>query len=425
MMLKKQWVVFVGLVVAIALMNVATLNAAENLKVRKSPAVQAKTPGLVQLPDLVVEKPVWSAPPKAGDTVGASSILNIVVVNKGKASAKAHKLRITCTSLSGNNCPTALSGTLAISALDPGKSAAYAWPSFSSEKWEPGKYRLNFSVDYLNQVQESSEINNTTLLNFTVLSKMSLIKDLQVKPPVMAQLNTDLEAVSISMTPTHPVAGEVVKFVAVVKNSGHLKTPPVEALFTFWDTHGSTVGGMFYKASPPVPSLLPGQTHALETTTTFITIGDQVGASLKIDQSNKFKEINETNNEKIIFFNVQCKPELALYDYTKAKPANIWVDAHPGQEVKVTVWVYNNAWCFSKAATLRVTGDNMAPMTINIPAINPHQRVGLPITLKWESAGVRHCKLKVDAANTNVESIEDNNEMDLIVSVLAVWPQTE
>ena len=62
---------------------------------------------------------------------------------------------------------------------------------------------------------------------------------------------------------------------------------------------------------------------------------------------------------------------------------------------------------------------------INIPHINPHQRVGLPITLSWDTPGIRYGTLKVDATNTNDESIEGNNEMPLMVSVLAPWPTTD
>jgi subtilase family serine protease len=423
-MFKRQWVVFAGLVMAIALMNASNLNAAENFKLRKSQPPSLKTPGPVKLPDLVIKTPSWSAPPKEGQTVGTASILNIVVANEGTASAKAHKLRVSCTSLTGNSCPASLSGVLAVSPLNAGQSMTYAWPPASAEKWKSGKYRLKFAADYMNRVQESSETNNTAFLTFTVLSKIGLVNKMQVAPAPKPQLNTDLQVVSIAMSPTNPVAGQAVKFVAVVKNSGKMKTPQVESLFTFWDTHGSTSGGRFYSSSPPVPSLMPEQTCNIETNTTFITLGDNAAVSFQIDRFDKLNEINETNNEKIKYFSVQCKPELALYDYTKPKPANIWVDAHPGKEVKVTVWVYNNAWCFSKAAKLSVTGNDIAPMTINVPPINPHQRVGLPITLKWETAGIRNCKLKVDTTNTNDESIENNNEMDLIVSVLGEWPGT-
>ena len=421
----KQWVIIAALIMAMAGGSFSAANAAQKFNLKKSPAIQSTTPVPAARPDLEVETPAWSAPPKEGDAVGYASILNFVVANKGKAAAGPSQVRVACTSLSGSQCPASLSGTLAAVPLDHGKSMGYAWPPASAEKWEPGQYKVDITVDYLNQVQETSETNNAASLIFTVARKIVPIKKMQLKPVPKVKINTDLEVVSITMTPTNPVAGEVVKFVAVAKNSGKMQTPQVEALFSFWDTQGGGPAGQFTVPTPPVPSLLPGQTHTLEVSTAFVTMGDQVGVSLKIDRFDKLKEINEDNNEKRDFFQVQCKPELALYDYTKPKPANISVVGNPGEQVQLTVWVYNNAWCFSKAAKLSVSGDGIMPMLINIPPINPHQRVGLPITLSWETPGIRYGTLKVDATNTNDESIEGNNEMPLMVSVLAPWPTTD
>ena len=437
-MKKRQCCLFVGLAMAIIFMNTSFVNAAANIKFKKTPAIKSKVPGTkVNLPDLVVKKAAWSKNPKEGDIVGASPILNITIWNKGTAAAGASKLGIACKSLTGTNYPYPLSGQINIQPLAPGKSMTYAWPPTSSEKWFSGTYQLDFTADYhFNMVKESNETNNKRTLTFAVASKMKKLKKIGIQNKIQAKpknqfklINTDLEVVSIAMTPTNPVAGEIVTFVAIIKNSGKTKTPQVDSIFTFWDTKGGAgSGGLFSTGSPSVPPLFTGQTFELKTTTQFITLGDSAGVLVKIDRFNKFKEDNEKNNEKKLFFSVQCKPELNLYDYTKAKPASIKADAQPGEQFSLTVWIYNNAWCDSKASKLSIEGDELPLNMYHVPPIGPRQRIGIPVSLQWAQSGYKHCKIKVDATNINIESIENNNEMELIVHVFptpGAWPVPE
>ena len=156
----KQWVVIAALIMAMAGSSFSAANAAQKFNLKKRPTIQSKTPVPAARPDLAVETPAWSAPPKEGDAVGYASILNFVVVNKGKATAGASQVRVACTLLSGSLCPASLSGTLAAAPLDHGKPMGYAWPPASAEKWEPGQYKVDITVDFLNQVQEASETNN-------------------------------------------------------------------------------------------------------------------------------------------------------------------------------------------------------------------------------------------------------------------------
>jgi subtilase family serine protease len=423
-MKKHLWFLFVGLVTAVVFVSTSSLYAAQKIIQRKNAISKSMAPGQKNsLPDLVVKNVSWSSNPKAGDTVGASSILHITVLNKGTVSAGASKLRIECKSLTGTNYPYPLDGMIEIQSLGPGKSMTYAWPPSSSEKWFPGTYRMDFTADYaFNKVAESNETNNKKTLTFTVLAKSTLIKKIKAKPIAMPQLNTDLEIVSVTMTPDNPVSGQTVSVTAVVKNSGKVKTPEVDSKFTFWDTKG---GSKFYSISPSVPSLFPGQTYDLKTATSIITLGESAGVEVKIDRFNKFKEINETNNAKIHYFNVQCKPELAPYDYTKTKPDNIIGNTKPDEPFTTTIWVYNNGGCQSKPAVLAIQGTGISFVSYDIPPIMKNNKIGIPISLKWTEPGTKNCEIKVDYTNTNNESIENNNTIKLIVSVTGEWPVQE
>lgn len=283
-MKKQQWFLFVGLSMAIMFISTSSsLYAAPKSTLKNNQAIQSKSPAqLIQMPDLVIKQVSWSSNPKDGQTIGTSSILNITVLNRGNAPAGENKLKIDCKSLTGSNYPYPLDGLINVQPLDPGKSITYAWPSASSQKWFPGTYKMTFTVDYLfNAVKESNENNNVKTLTFTVLSKIDLIKKINVKPVVKPQLNTDLEVVSVVVTPDNPVSGQTVSVNAVVRNSGKFKTPEVESLFTFWDTKG---GSQFFTSSPKVPSLFPGQTYDLKTTAYIITLGESGAVEAKIDR---------------------------------------------------------------------------------------------------------------------------------------------
>jgi subtilase family serine protease len=421
---KHLWSIFVGLAMAIVFVGTSTLYAAPKVMLKNNTINKSKTPGQkYNLPDLVVKNVWWSSNPKEGDTVGASSFLHITVLNQGTAAAGANKLRIECKSLTGTNYPYPLDGMIDIQPLEPGKSMTYAWPPSSSEKWFPGTYRMDFTADYaFNKVAESNETNNKKMLTFTVLAKSNLIKKIKAKPTAMPQLNTDLEIVSVTMTPDNPVSGQTVSVTAVVKNSGKVKTPEVDSIFSFWDTKG---GSTFYTTSPSVPSLFPGQTYDLKTATSIITLGEHSAVEAKIDRFNKFKEINETNNAKIHYFNVQCKPELAPYDYTKTKPDSISGSTKQGEPFTTTIWVYNNGGCQSKPAVLAIQGTGLSFISYDIPPIMKNNKIGIPISLKWTEPGTKNCEIKVDYTNTNNESIENNNAMKLNVIVTADWPVQE
>ncbi len=380
------------------------------------------------LPDLVVKSVSWSSNPVEGQLLGHTSILNITVNNKGPGSASPSKLHIGCKSLTGTNCPSSLVGEIDVPGLITGESMSFAWPSPTDQKWLEGTYRMTFTADYqFNMVAESNENNNTKILTFTVPSSMELLKKLQVKPvsnlKIMADM--DLEVVSITISNNNPFPQEEVTVTAIVQNTGKLKTPSVYSKFTFWNTNGGGPGSTFYTVSPSVPSLFPGQTFKLETTTTLITLAGHVGVVAEIDPQNYLEELNENNNKKTLYFDVICKSELASYDYTKPKPANIQGLAKIGEDFQLDVWVYNNGGCASEPAVLAIQGVGVSLVTYTIPAISRNSKVKIPVTLRWETSGIKDCEIIVDYTDVNSESIENNNRMPLIVTVVGDWPNTE
>ncbi len=422
-MRKSEYILFSILVMVVLFMCTSIADAA-NFKLKKK-AVLTTPQALSGKPDLVVKKAVWSSNPRVGDTVGASSILNIAVLNRGAAPAGANRLKITCLAASGGTCPSILQGMKNIPPLAPGKSMGFPWPNLSSEKWVPGRYTLVLEVDPSpGKVDESRENNNRKTIVFTVLKKNHLMKKLKPVQKKQFHILQDLKVLTVGMPPIPPVAGENIAFTCVVKNSGKAKTPAVEASMEFWDTTpGANYSGhRFFKTVPDIPSLKPGDTYAFIIHARFIMFGDNAALRLKIDRYNKLRETNEKNNEKTYNFHVRCKPDLAFDHGMKANPGqSLRLDAKVGKPCKFLFNFYNNGWCKSKKGKISITGEGIDPLLLDLfeikPCNEPHGIAGYNITLKWDTPGIKHCTMKIDSTNTNNESIESNNVRELIVNV--------
>ncbi|MEJ2157774.1 MAG: CARDB domain-containing protein, partial [Desulfobacteraceae bacterium] len=163
--------------VILLLVNAPFSGAAAKTLFKKKANTPSIAPAGGEKPDLELKPLKWSKTPRQGDTVGRTSILNIIVVNKGKAASRNCKIQIRCTSLSGGNSPSSINGVLALSALNPGKSISLSWPSMSAEKWPAGTFKISAQADSQNIVKESNETNNKKYLSFTVQPKI------QLKPP--------------------------------------------------------------------------------------------------------------------------------------------------------------------------------------------------------------------------------------------------
>ena len=155
--------------VALLLHGVEFSGAAQRTLNANTPKGKAAISAQGKAADLTVQSAAWSKPPKEGDSVGGTTILNILVANKGNAPANANAMKIACTALTNNHCPVSLNGIINIPALGPGKSTMISWPPLSSEKWASGRFRLNIQADTQNRIKESDEKNNAAQIGFTVL----------------------------------------------------------------------------------------------------------------------------------------------------------------------------------------------------------------------------------------------------------------
>jgi len=210
--------------VVLLFVNAPFSSAAAKTLFKKKANVTSIAPTGIDKPDLELKPIKWSKPLKQGDTVGSSSILNIIIVNKGRAVSRDAKIQIRCTSLSGGNSPSSTNGFLDLSALNPGKSISFSWPSMSSEKWPAGTFKISVHADSQNIVRESNESNNKKYLTFTVQPKMKL------KPAKKAGIQrtkskikdsltlVDYEILSIKSDPTHPHTREYVGVIVKIKN---------------------------------------------------------------------------------------------------------------------------------------------------------------------------------------------------------------
>ncbi len=407
---KKQSILFIGLAITIMFMSTSGLYAAQKFMRKTQITVKSKTQGIVTMPDLIIKNASWSSNPKQGQKVGTSSILNIHIQNKGTASAGAHKVKITCSTLSGHAYPPSLNGTINVPSLGPGKSQNVAWPPISSGKWQSGKYRLNISVDDGNLVKESDETKNKRFILFTVLGLMKPVKKPEFK------LNADLEAVSISINPSNPVSGEDVNINSIVRNSGTVKTPKSSVSVYAWNDRGYGKREKIYVYRPEIPPLAPGQTFEFNRTTIFVRTGYGIIIEAIVDKDDRIKEINEDNNKKSNSYNVQCKPELTYSDSGLDGYAKCF-KAVPGIEKIETINVYNIAGCKSKPSKLVIEASGMATTMYDIPSIKGYGKYGISVPFKFMTPGTKHGLMRVDATNTNDEPLEYNNELKLIITV--------
>lgn len=190
--------VFLMTTVGLLLCGISFSGAAQRTLNASTPRVKSTIPKQGKAIDLTVQNAAWSKPPKEGDSVGGSTILNILVANKGNAPANGSALKIECTALTNNKCPASVNGTINIPPLGPGKSTMIPWPSLSSQKWAPGRFRLNIKADAHNRIKESNEKNNTAQISFAV------IPNPRKKVGVMQPSSQSVYKKGLSMTATHP-----------------------------------------------------------------------------------------------------------------------------------------------------------------------------------------------------------------------------
>jgi subtilase family serine protease len=444
--MKRIRCLFCSSIVAFSMIIVAShLQAAPQvkLKTKSSPGSGVQAPS--KTPDLVIDKAGWSTPPKEGHRVGHSSILNIVVKNAGNDTARANKMKVACTPLSANKCPSSLNGNPDIPVLGPGQSTAVSWPSLSSEKWLPGRYRLCAQADIRNTVKESNERNNNKCLIFSVATKPKLkaktpSQTIRVASP--ASTIKMIEKPDIIVTEVMPVstelkAGDPVRFKVTYKNRGGAVSQRSEGKVSYHTSYGNAQFHAGVKTELPI--LSPGQSKTVvsEQGKLADAHGDPAGGDFTLwaeaDTVHRVDELSETNNKLKGTMTVERRTDLYMIDIIADN------SSEPGNHFKrdrISVPAGSRVYFefLAQACDGFLTSRLSAPGKVVIKAtgfadyvvpgqfIKPkHDSVDTRFVFQcirtWDTPGEKRLTVHLDADNQIEESREFNNTGLFIVDV--------
>jgi hypothetical protein len=199
-----KWVLGWTLLLASALPGQAADPAHSGLKtqLKKTPALQSATPIPVQKPDLAITSMAWSNPIREGDKIGMSSILNLLIANRGGVETPPTTVRFVCT----GGCPAVLTGSRPVPMIPAGQNLGVNWPDGLLATWPSGTFTLEAVVDPSGQVADGNRSNNRKKIVFTVVPS----------PPALHKKNVGeiqpasvINAIQRSIKVDSPAAGEV------------------------------------------------------------------------------------------------------------------------------------------------------------------------------------------------------------------------
>ncbi len=444
--MKRVRYLFCSSLVALSMIICAShLQAEPKVKLKTKSSLQSGAQAPSKAPDLVIDKAGWSTPPKAGHRVGHSSILNIIVKNAGNDTARANKMKVACTPLSANKCPSSLNGNPDIPVLGPGQSAAVSWPSLSSEKWLPGRYRLCSRADIRNTVKESNERNNNKCLGFTVAPKPRIKAKASPQNIRLASPSNTIKMIEkpdIIVTGVTPVsselkAGDPVSFKVTFKNRGGAVSQRSEGKVTYQTSYGSAQFHSGVKTE--LPMLSPGQSKTVvsEQGKLADSHGRPAGGDFTLwavaDTVNRIDELSETNNKLKGTMTVQRRTDLYMMDIIADN------SSEPGNHFKrdrISVPAGSRVYFefLARACDGFLPGRLSAPGKVVIKAtgfadyvvpeqvIKPkHDGVDTGFVFQcirtWNTPGEKRLTVHLDADNQIEESREFNNTGLFIVNV--------
>ena len=234
-------------------------------------------------PDLTVPDIALSPPaPAINDTV----TITVTIKNQGTALAAASL--VVCY------IDDAILATNSIGSLNAGSmvTTAFTWQA------QTGSHIIRAVADSGEFITESNESNNTMTFTLTTLAP-------------------DLVVQSISWLPTKPSKGDSIVFSVTVKNQGNSKSRSTILNF-FIDGNSRGYQDIF--------SLDPGNTTA--KTYSWVAQTGQHTIKAVIDETDRVKEANETNNELTVTFST-LPPDLVVKKVT-------WSPANPSKNDEVT-----------------------------------------------------------------------------------------
>jgi subtilase family serine protease len=265
-----------------------------------------------------------------------------------------------------------------------------------------GRHTVYVFIDPLDTIEETNEMNNMAISDFTVEGR------------------TDLIVQEIRFTPSAPEEGDIVQIKAVVKNIGTLKSSNTQLKFYLGDP---SAGGEQIGTDRNISDIAPDATYI--TGNISFSTTDKLGDNeiyAVVDPFNTVDEINETNNTlmSILTVSESTRPDLTLTSsditFDPEKPVL-------GDLITISAQIRNlknidasnvevNFFDGDPASGGVLIGNSL------IPDITGGGTGVAEIT--WDAggvAGLHKIYVKIDPSNTIDESNETNNEASTTLKI--------
>jgi len=318
-------------------------------------------------PDLIIESITWSP---AQPLISHQMTFTVTVKNQGTKLAGSYGLSFYIDN--------AYRFHQEMTALPAGATVTMTYPWVTQSE----SMTLRAVVDEANYVDESDESNNikTASVGFSHPSP-----------------TTDLTIQNITCTPAEPAKGETVTITVDIKNQGPGQADPLHVAYY--------VDGVLLDTTY-VSQINPGA--IVNNTATWQADPGEHKIRAVIDCNNSVAETDETNNERTITL-ITSDPDLTIQDIT-------WSPVNPdiGDEITFTLTIKNQGKHKAGGSYIDYFVDNSYRGNHYIEELEPGATVTR--TFSWETQAESHIfRAALDAANSVLESNEENNEITVIL----------
>ena len=334
-------------------------------------------------PDLVIESITWSP---AQPLIAHQMTFTVTVKNQGTKLAGSFDLSFYVDK--------AYRFHQEMSALPAGATVTMTYPWVTQSE----SMDLRAVVDEANYTDESNESNNT---------KTARVGFSHPSP------TTDLTIQDFTCTPAGPAKGETVTITVAIKNQGPGQAGPFHVAYY---VDGALLDSTY------VNQINPGA--IVNNTTTWQAQAGEHKIRAVIDCNNSVAETDETNNERTITL-ITSDPDLTIREIT-------WSPVNPdiGDEITFTLTIKNQGKHKARGSYIDYFVDNSYRGNHYIEDIEPGATVTR--TFSWETQAKSHSfRAVLDAANSVLESNEENNEKtvilpapDLIIDIITCSPRS-
>ena len=323
-------------------------------------------------PDLIIESIDWSHndPP-----VGEMVTFTLTIKNNGGSRAGTSLVHLYI-----DNNPE---GFQDIPELGPGATVTrtFSW------KVAAGPHAIRTVVDDSNQVAESNEANNETLIGYPM---------------------PDLTFEAVTWSPIDPSMGDKVTVTAYVKNTGSRRA---EAFQVYFYVDDKVVN------QQEIPQLDAG-TRVIKTFEWDVAAGPHV-LTVFADGAEAITEGEENNNTETVTFSIPA-PDLIIESIT-------WPSGEPSasDNVVFTVTIKNQGDAKAGYASVNyyLDGEYLASGQVN--SIEPDENTEETFSTWISQVGPHTIKVIIDEVNQVLESNEVNNEKTVNFSTENITPPSE